>query len=271
MKIQKKTIDIETLFSLKGKTALVTGGSSGIGLMIARGFVESGVKVYISSRKKDACDKIAQELSKSGSCISIPADIATPEGRQTIVDELSRREDNLSILVNNAGSTWGAPFDEHPDSAFEKLMGLNVNAVFSLTRDLILLLEKAGKPDDPARVIRIGSMDGLHVPVAQRIGTYAYSASKAAVHHLTRTLSVDLGPRNITVNAVAPGYFPSKMMSHTLDKNIDNIKEGCPLDRVGRPAEMAGITIYLASRAGAYTNGAVIPVDGGSHLSKKGS
>ena len=268
---QKETIDVATLFSLKGKTALITGGSSGIGLMIARGFVESGVKVYITSRKKDVCDKIAKELSEDGLCISIPADITTPQGRQTIVDELSRREESLSILVNNAGASWGAPLDEHPDEAFEKIMGLNVNAVFSLTRDLIPMLEKARKPDDPARVINIGSMDGIHVPVAQRIGTYAYSASKAAVHHLTRTLSVDLGPRNITVNAVAPGYFPSKMMSHTLDKNIDNIREGCPLDRVGRPGEMAGIAIYLASRAGAYTNGAIILVDGGTHLSKKGS
>jgi NAD(P)-dependent dehydrogenase (short-subunit alcohol dehydrogenase family) len=238
--------------------------------MIARGFLESGGSVYISSRKKDVCDSVAQELSAIGPCTSLPADIATDEGRKTLVEGLSKREETLSILVNNAGVTWGASIEEYTDAAFEKVMTLNVNAIFSLIRDLLSMLEKAGKPEDPARVINIGSMDGIHVPVAAHTGTYAYSASKAAVHHLTRTLAVDLAPRNITVNAIAPGYFQSKMTKFLLENYIDSLRGGCPLNRIGLPAEMAGIAIYLASRAGAFTNGAVIPVDGGSHLSKKG-
>jgi NAD(P)-dependent dehydrogenase (short-subunit alcohol dehydrogenase family) len=267
---QDKTIGVKTLFSLKGKTALVTGGSRGIGLMIARGYIESGVKVYITSRNKKECDKIAKELSQIAPCISIPADIATSEGRKRLVEELSQREESLSILVNNAGANWGESFETYPESAFDKLMNLNVKAVFALIRDLTPLLAKAGKPNDPARVINIGSMDGIHVPVSQGMGTFAYSASKAAVHHLTRTLSVELGPRNITVNAIAPGYYLSKMTAQTLDNHFETIKKACPLNRIGSPAEMAGIAIYLASRAGSYTNGAIIPVDGGTHLSKNG-
>ncbi|MBU3917638.1 SDR family oxidoreductase [bacterium] len=268
MSNQEQAIHVADLFSLKGKTALITGGSSGIGLMIAQGFLESGVRVYISSRKKDVCDQVAKELSAIGPCVSIPADVSTARGRKTLVDELSEREDNLSILVNNAGANWGAPIEDYPDEAFDKVMTLNVNSVFSLTRDLLPMLEKSGTTEDPARVINIGSMDGIHVPVAQETGTYAYSASKAAVHHLTRALAVDLASRNITVNAIAPGFFHSKMTKFVLEKHIDNIIGQCPLNRVGLPAEMAGIAIYLASRAGAYTNGTVIPVDGGTHLSK---
>ncbi|MCP4749344.1 MAG: SDR family oxidoreductase [Proteobacteria bacterium] len=270
MSNRKHAIDVPTLFTLEGKTALVTGGSRGIGLMIARGYLESGATVYISSRKKDVCDEVAAELSAVGPCFSIPADIATSEGRKSLVTELSEREDELSILVNNAGANWGASLEEYPDSAFDKVMALNVKAVFALTRDLLPLLEQAGKPEDPARVVNVGSMDGLQVPVAQQTGTFAYSASKAAVHHLTRTLSIDLAPRNITVNAIAPGFFRTKMSSVFLEEYADGVRQECPLGRVGLPAEMAGIAIYLASRAGAYTNGAVIPVDGGTHLSKKG-
>ncbi|MCP4752960.1 MAG: SDR family oxidoreductase, partial [Proteobacteria bacterium] len=240
------------------------GGSRGIGLMITRGYLEAGAKVYITSRKKDVCDKVAEELSEIGTCISLPADMTDSEGRSHLVNELSKREEKLSILVNNAGANWGAPIEEYPDEAFSKVMALNVNAVFSLTRDLLPLLEKAGTSDDPARVINIGSMDGIHVPTVQQTGTFAYSASKAAVHHLTRALAVDLAPRNITVNAVAPGFFPSKMTDFVLDNYLDDIKANCPLNRIGRPEEMVGIAIYLASRAGGYTNGTTIPIDGGT-------
>ncbi len=248
------------LFSITGKTAVVTGGSRGIGLMIARGFVEAGAKVYISSRKKDVCDRVAAELSKSGTCISAPADLGTEAGARALADEVAAREPALHILVNNAGANWGAPLAEYPDGAWDKVLALNVKSIFHLTRAMLPLLEKAARADDPARVINIGSIDGLKVPLLE---TYAYSASKAAVHHLTRVLAIQLAPRHITVNAVAPGPFESKMMAETLDRFGDAIRASCPLGRIGRPDDMAGVAIYLASRAGAYLTGVVIPVDGG--------
>lgn len=256
-------IDVQSLFSIKGKTALVTGGSRGIGLMIARGYIEAGAKVYITSRKAEVCDGVAKVLSAFGECVSIPADIATPEGRAKLVGALNDAEDSLDILVNNAGANWGAPIDEYPDSGIEKVMNVNVNAVFSLTRDLLPLLEKASKPGDPARVINIGSIDGIHVPT---VDNFIYPASKAAVHHLTHVFAVALGERGITVNAIAPGPFESKMTEWMLENFQSVIEDQCPLHRIGAPADMAGIAIYLASRAGAYVNGAVIPVDGGIHL-----
>ena len=234
--------------------------------MIARGYIEGGAKVYISSRKKDVCEKVAEELSQIGPCVSLPADVATPEGRKSLVDEFIKREKSLSILVNNAGTTWGAPLEEYPDDAFQKVMNLNVHAMFALTRDLIPLLEKAATREDPARVINIGSMDGIYVPTVQRTGTYAYTASKAAVHHLTRTLAVELGPRDITVNAIAPGFFPSKITEFIMERYLEDMEGNCPLKRLGKPAEMAGVAIYLASRAGAFTNGATIVVDGGNSI-----
>lgn len=253
-------IHVEDLFTLKGKVAVVTGGSRGIGLMIARGYVESGVKTYISSRKADVCDAVAAELSEIGECISIPADLATEDGRKKLVDGVSAQENALHILVNNAGANWGAPIDEYPTSGVEKVMNLNVNSIFCLTRDFIPLLEKGATKDDPARVINIGSIDGIKVP---RVDNFAYPASKAAVHHLTHVLAVNLGHRGITVNAVAPGPFESKMTEWLLETFQDTIEQSCPLHRIGVPGDMAGIAIYLASRAGSYVNGAVIPVDGG--------
>jgi NAD(P)-dependent dehydrogenase (short-subunit alcohol dehydrogenase family) len=251
---------VEDLFSIAGKTALITGGSRGIGLMIARGFVESGAKVYISSRKREVCDSVASELSAIGACISIPADISAMDGCRHLVGEISQREEALHVLVNNAGAAWGAPLDGYPESGYDKVMDLNVKSLFFLTQGLLPMLEKAARPQDPARVINIGSIDGLHVPF---IENYAYAASKAAVHHLTRALAVKLGPRNITVNAIAPGPFESQMTKWMLENFDEQIKSDCPLGRIGEPADMAGVAIYLASKAGAYVNGAVIPVDGG--------
>lgn len=248
------------LFSIEGKVALVTGGSRGIGLMIARGFVEAGAKVYISSRKADVCEQVAQELSKAGTCVAIPADLSTEAGCRQLADALAAGEDRLHILVNNAGANWAAPLAEYPDSGWDKVMNLNVKGVFHLTRFLVPLLERAASDDDPARVINIGSIDGLQAPALE---TYAYSASKAAVHHLTRVLAHQLAPKRITVNAIAPGPFESKMMAETLRRFGDAIRASCPLGRIGRPEDMAGTAIYLASRAGAYLTGAVIPVDGG--------
>jgi NAD(P)-dependent dehydrogenase (short-subunit alcohol dehydrogenase family) len=251
---------MKDLFSIEGKTAVVTGGSRGIGLMIARGYVEAGAKVYISSRKASECEKVAAELSRSGTCTAIAADLSTEAGANGLAAAVAAREPALHILVNNAGANWGAPLAEYPDAGWDKVLALNVKGVFHLTRALVPLLEKGVRPGDPARVINIGSIDGLRVPILE---TYAYSASKAAVHHLTRALAQQLAPRKITVNAVAPGPFESKMMAETLKNFGDMIVAACPLGRIGEPEDMAGIAIYLASRAGAYVTGAVIPVDGG--------
>jgi NAD(P)-dependent dehydrogenase (short-subunit alcohol dehydrogenase family) len=251
---------VKDLFSLKGKVALVTGGSRGIGLMIARGFVAAGARVYISARKADDCQAAAAELSKHGVCVAVPADLSTEAEARRLADKVSARAPALHVLVNNAGANWGAPLAEFPDSAWDKVLALNVKAVFHLTRALLPQLEKAASAADPARVINIGSIDGLHVPALE---TYAYSTSKAAVHHLTRVLARKLASRKITVNAVAPGPFESKMMAQTLRDFGAMIVESCPLKRIGEPEDMAGVAIYLASRAGAYVTGAVIPVDGG--------
>jgi len=250
---------MQDLFAITGKVALVTGGSRGIGAMIARGYVTAGARVYISARKADVCDRAAAELSQYGTCVSLPADCSTEAGARGLAEALAAREPALHVLVNNAGANWGAPLVEYPDAAWDKVLALNVKGVFHLTRACVPLLERAVRPGDPARVINVGSIDGLRVPMLE---TYAYSASKAAVHHLTRALAVRLAPR-ITVNAIAPGPFESKMMHETLERFRDAIVASCPLGRIGEPEDMAGVAIYLASRAGAYVTGAVIPVDGG--------
>jgi NAD(P)-dependent dehydrogenase (short-subunit alcohol dehydrogenase family) len=248
------------LFSVEGKTALVTGGSRGIGLMIARGFVEAGAKVYISSRKADVCDAVAAELSESGTCIALPANLSEHDECKRLADLITEREGKLDILVNNAGANWGAPLAEFPDAAWDRVLDLNVKGVFHLTRYLVPALAAAAKPGDPARVINIGSIDGLHAPDLE---TYSYSTSKAAVHQLTKVLAKRLARDGITVNAIAPGPFESQMMAATLDAFGDAIVASCPLRRIGQPEDMAGTAIYLASRAGAYVTGVILPVDGG--------
>jgi NAD(P)-dependent dehydrogenase (short-subunit alcohol dehydrogenase family) len=251
---------VKDLFSLEGKVALVTGGSRGIGLMIARGFVERGVRTYVCSRKAEVCERVAKELSASGSCIALPADLGRTDEIARVARELSARESALHVLVNNAGANWGAPLEEFPESGWDKVVDLDLKSPFFLTRDLLPLLRSAATPADPARVIMIGSIDGLHVPALE---TYAYSASKAGLHHLTRVLARRLAPDHVTVNAIAPGPFESQMMAATLDRFRAAIERSCPRGRIGEPDDMVGAAVFLASRAGAYTTGAVIPVDGG--------
>ncbi|MBQ1038094.1 glucose 1-dehydrogenase [Micromonospora sp. C81] len=250
------------LFSVEGKTVLVTGGSRGIGLMIAQGFVRAGAHVIISSRKADVCEAVAKELSAEGRCEAIPADLGDDSGAEALAAAVRERFGRLDVLVNNAGATWGAPLEGYPEAAFDKLWAVNVKAVFRLTTALLPALRAAASADDPARVINIGSIDGIRVPWME---VYAYSATKAAVHMLTRSLAHQLASEQITVNAIAPGPFESKMMAFALDdpESRAAIEQQVPLGRIGRPEDMAGTAIYLSSRAGGYLTGAVIPVDGG--------
>lgn len=248
------------LFDLSGKVAVVTGGTRGIGLMMARGLLQAGARVYISSRKADACAAAEQELKEYGTVTAIPSDLSQEGECQRLAAEIGGREQALHVLINNAGATWGAPIEDYPSSGWDKVVDLNLKVPFFLTQAFLPLLEAAGEHGDPARVINVGSIDGLHVP---QLPTYAYSSSKAGLHHLTKVLARELGPRNITVNAVAPGPFESKMMAATLESFGDAIAAAAPLRRIGRPDDMAGVAVYLAGRAGAYVTGAVIPVDGG--------
>jgi NAD(P)-dependent dehydrogenase (short-subunit alcohol dehydrogenase family) len=249
----------DQLFSVAGKTVVVTGGARGIGRMIAGGFVAAGADVVIASRKADAVDAAVAELSAFGSCTGLAADLSTEEGARAFAEAVAADHQAVHVLVNNAGATWGAPMVEHDTASWDRVLNLNVQGVFHTTKFFLPMLEAASAPDDPARVINIGSIDGIHVPFLE---TYSYSASKAAVHQLTRHLARRLAP-TITVNAIAPGPFESKMMAETLRLYGDQIAAAAPLKRIGRPDDLAGAAIYLSSRAGAYLTGAVIPVDGG--------
>jgi NAD(P)-dependent dehydrogenase (short-subunit alcohol dehydrogenase family) len=250
------------LFDVSGKSALVTGGSRGIGLMIARGLVQAGARVLISSRKSVDVQGAAEELSALGDCKAIPADISTPEGAAALAAATVGHFGSLDILVNNAGAVWGAPLAEFPQAGWEKILHTNVEGVFHLTVALLGALREAATPEDPARVINIGSIDGLRTPAVEN---YSYSASKAAVHMLTRHLAKRLASEHITVNAIAPGPFESKMMAFALEDpaSREAIEQAVPLGRIGRPDDVAGLALFLASRAGAYVTGTVIPLDGG--------
>jgi NAD(P)-dependent dehydrogenase (short-subunit alcohol dehydrogenase family) len=253
---------VSALFDVAGKTALVTGGSRGIGKMIASGLVQAGARVVISSRKAEELAATADELAALGECEAIPGDLSSPEGARALADAVRTRFDTLQILVNNAGANWGAPLEEFPASGWDRAMHTNVEGIFHLTVALLPALRAAASAEDPARVINIGSIDGLRAPAMEN---YSYSASKAAVHMLTRHLAKRLAPEQITVNAIAPGPFESKMMSFVLDdperrRSVEGI---VPLGRIGRPDDVAGLTMFLVSRAGAYLTGTVIPLDGG--------
>src|SRR5271154_257345 len=251
--------ELVDLFDLTGKVAVVSGGGRGIGLMMARGLLQAGSSVYISSRKPETGQAAVAELSAYGRVASVPADLGREEESVRLAGEVGRSEERVHILVNNAGATWGAPLAEFPASAWDKVLDLNLKTPFFLTRAFLPLLEAAGTADDPARVINVGSIDGLRVP---ELSTYAYSASKAGLHQLTRVLARELGPRHITVNAVAPGPFESKMMAATLAAAGDQIAAASPLGRIGRPDDMAGVAVFLSGRGAAHVTGAIIPVGG---------
>jgi NAD(P)-dependent dehydrogenase (short-subunit alcohol dehydrogenase family) len=250
------------LFDISGKTALVTGGSRGIGLMIARGLVQAGARVIVSSRKTSDVEAAAKELAELGDCHAIPGDVSTPEGAAELARATQERFQELDILVNNAGAVWGASLEEFPPIGWDKVAHTNVEGVFHLTVALLPALRAAANAADPARVINIGSIDGLRAPPTEN---YSYSASKAAVHMLTRHLAKRLASEHITVNAIAPGPFYSRMMAWALDdpESREMIEQMVPLGRVGSPDDVAGLTRFLSSRAGAYLTGTVIPLDGG--------
>lgn len=252
---------MQNLFDISGKVALVTGGSRGIGEMIATGYVENGAKVYVSSRKATVCQQIADKLSERGTCIALPADVSTMAGIESLVAEITAREQKLDILVNNAGATWGAAIDDYPESGWDKVVDLNMKSVFFMTQKLLPLLRASASAASPARVINIASINGINPTFLE---TYAYTSSKAGCIMLTRHLAKRLAAENILVNAIAPGPFPSQMMAATLAERGDEVIAEVPLGRIGQPEDIAGVAIFLASRAGAYTTGATIPCDGGA-------
>lgn len=261
---------MKNLFSIEGKTALVTGGSRGIGEMIAAGFLANGAKVYISSRKAEVLEATAERLAGEygGECIAIPADLSSVDGAEGLAGALAEREERLDILINNAGATWGAPLDEFPESGWDKVMDVNVKGIFFLTQKLLPLLRAAATAEDPARVINIGSIDGLKTPL---FDNFSYAASKAAVHQLTRVLATHLVREHILVNAIAPGPFPTWMLSAGVGfggkvegQDWESVGAKNPRGRVGTPEDMAGLAIYLSSRAGAYIVGETITCDGGA-------
>ena len=256
------------LFDLSGKHALVTGGTRGIGMMIARGLLQAGARVIVSSRKADTCAEAQRLLSEFGDVQAIPADLSRHDECQRLADLVKADSEHLDILVNNAGAMWREPLETFPDEAWDSVIDLNLKSPFWLVQALLPALRRAGTADDPARIVNIGSIAAIHVAESPN---YSYASSKAALHQLTRVLARELGPQHVTVNAVAPGPFPSQMMASTLDAIGDTIAAKAPLRRLGRDDDMAGIAVFLASRAGSYLTGAIIPIDGGIATTASGT
>lgn len=256
---------LDELFSVRGKTALVTGGATGIGRMVATALVRGGARVMIASRKGGDCKAVAGELNAldgDGSADGFAGDVGTAEGIAALVAAVRERTDRLHILVNNAGVSWGEPLETFPHHAWARVMNVNVAGLFTLTRDLLPLLDAAARDEDPARIINLGSVMGT-VPLAD--GAYSYSASKAAVHHITRIFANEFAERRITVNAFAPGPFQSKMTAFATgtEEKAETVGRGVPLGRIGSPEDVAGATLFLCGKGGSYVSGAILPLDGG--------
>ncbi len=253
---------MKSLFDISGKTAIVTGGSSGIGAMIARGFVENGVKTYISARKEGPLHAKAEELSKLGTCIPVQADLSKVEGIESLVAQVSAKEDHIDILVNNAGANWVVPIEEFPEAGWDKVMDINIKSIFFMTQKCLPLLRANATHEDPSRVINTASIHGFDNP---GMPAYAYSASKSGVIHLTKHLATDLASGHINVNAIAPGFFPSNMTKAATsnDAIYQHTVAQIPRKRAGEPEDIAGTAIFLASRAGAWVDGHTIVLDGG--------
>jgi NAD(P)-dependent dehydrogenase (short-subunit alcohol dehydrogenase family) len=248
-------------FGIEGKVALITGGSRGIGLMIARGFVEAGARVYICARNAQRCDAAATDLSQYGDCFSLPADLSTTDEVSRVAAILSDKESKLHVLINNAGTAWGERIDNFPEKGWDKVVDLNLKSPFFLLQKLLPILETAATKDDPARVINLGSVDGMHTPLYD---SYSYAAAKAGIHHLTRMLAARLAKRNINVSAIVPGYFDTDMTQPLIDAyGLETLMSIVPLNRIGADADIAGVAIFLASRASRYMTGITLPVDGG--------
>ena len=256
-------MNLQSLFSLEGKTALVTGGSRGIGAMITEGLVSAGCRVYISSRTADACDETAARLKGyPGECLSLPGDVSTIAGIEALVAELSGREDAVDILVNNAGVAWGEPFESFSEKGWDKVMNLNAKSVFFLTQKMMPLLKQPATAEDPSRVINITSILGSR---PDPMMAYSYCASKAALAQMTKNLAFDLAKDNITVNGISPGFFPSQMTAHIQQDDAANreMLSKARFPRYGKAEDIAGLSIYLCSKSGAYVTGDIIPLDGG--------
>lgn len=251
---------MRALFNIENKVALVTGGSRGIGEMIARGYVENGAKVYISSRKAEACERAAAGLSKYGTCIPLAHDLGSMAEVKALAEDIKAREKKLDILVNNAGAAWAEPFETFSEEGWDKLMNVNLKAIFFLSQALLPELKAAGTADDPARIVNIGSIDGILQP---QLESYAYSASKAAVHHLTHHLAKHLARDQINVNAIAPGPFETKMLAPVLATARKAIESSVPRGRIGEDDDMIGAAIFFCSRASSFITGQVLAVDGG--------
>jgi len=259
---------LDKLFSLEGKTAIVTGAATGIGRMAATALMEAGCHVLIASRKGEACEAVAKELNAmdaSGKAEGFAGDVSSEAGIMALVEEIKSRTDTLHILINNAGVTWGAPINEFPYEAWGKVMDVNVTAIFHLTQQLMPMLISSTSKEDPARVINLGSVMGT---AALGEGAYSYSASKAAVHHITKIMARELAAKHITFNAFAPGPFQSKMTAFATatDEQADHVGKGVPLGRIGSPDDIAGATLYLCGKGGSYITGAILPLDGGIHV-----
>lgn len=259
------------IFNLKGKVAVITGGSRGLGLHAASGLAQAGCsKIFITSRKAKACEEACDALNKlsgfSGKAYSVPADLAKANEVERLVSEVSKHTDHVDILFANAGATWGASFDKHPESAFAKVMDLNVKSVFVSIQKFAPLLEKKASLDDPSRVIVTASIAGIGIGSLGENATYGYSASKAAAIHLTKNLAVELGPRGILVNSISPGFFPTKMANGLMELSggVQSLADANPNKRLGKPEDIAGTVVYLCSRAASHLNGANIVIDGGS-------